>query len=177
MGGKKEGRTVVVTLDKSPESEYALRWVLKHLVRGRLTKERPATDGKLVKPVGDTVVLLHSRPVQQMNVSTSGKVFVSKELRELMENLNVQEEDATEKILSDAIKLCNDYHVNATTLVEAGDPRNVICDAVKNLHADVLVMGSHSYSNVQRSFLGSVSDYCAHNSNCTILIVKKPMQG
>lgn len=58
--------------------------------------------------------------------------------------------------------------------VERGDARYVICDAVEKLGCYMLVIGSHGYGAIKRTFLGSVSDYCAHNANCPVLIVKKP---
>lgn len=58
--------------------------------------------------------------------------------------------------------------------MENGDPRDVICEMAEKLAADVLVMGSHGYGLIKRAFLGSVSNYCAQNVKCPVLIVKKP---
>ncbi|KAL9363722.1 hypothetical protein Peur_041595 [Populus x canadensis] len=55
-----------------------------------------------------------------------------------------------------------------------GDARNVMCDAVDRHHASMLVVGSHNYGAVKRALLGSVSDHCAHNAPCSVLIVKQP---
>lgn len=38
------------------------------------------------------------------------------------------------------------------TRVENGDPRDVICQMVEKLGADVLVMGSHGYGLIKRSY-------------------------
>jgi nucleotide-binding universal stress UspA family protein len=40
--------------------------------------------------------------------------------------------------------------VSVETLVESGDPRDVICDATEKIHTDLLVMGSHEYGFIQR---------------------------
>ncbi|KAK4753817.1 hypothetical protein SAY87_001921 [Trapa incisa] len=54
--------------------------------------------------------------------------------------------------------------VHAETLTEVGDPKEAICEAVDNLNVQLLVLGSHSRGTIQRAFLGSVSNYCVHNS-------------
>jgi hypothetical protein len=55
-----------------------------------------------------------------------------------------------------AKRLCAEHpQVAVETLVEGGDPRDVICDAAGKVGADLLVMGSHGYGFIQRyqSFL------------------------
>lgn len=34
--------------------------------------------------------------------------------------------------------------------MEKGDPRDVICETVENLRADMLVLGSHGYGVIKR---------------------------
>lgn len=40
--------------------------------------------------------------------------------------------------------------IKVETRVENGDPRDVICEMVQKLGADVLVMGSHGYGLIKR---------------------------
>ena len=42
--------------------------------------------------------------------------------------------------------------VKAEAKVEEGDPGDVICEMVKVLKADLLVMGSHGYGQLTRYF-------------------------
>ena len=45
-------------------------------------------------------------------------------------------------------RLCAGHpHVAVETLVESGDPRDVICDAADKVGAGLLVMGSHGYAS------------------------------
>ncbi|ONK63185.1 uncharacterized protein A4U43_C07F12280 [Asparagus officinalis] len=55
-----------------------------------------------------------------------------------------------------------------------GDARDVICDMVEKLGADVLVMGSHGHGFIKRALMGSVSSHCAQNAKCPVVIVKRP---
>jgi nucleotide-binding universal stress UspA family protein len=42
--------------------------------------------------------------------------------------------------------------VTVETMVESGDPRDVICDATEKMAADLLVMGTHGYGLIQRYY-------------------------
>nr|GFD41808.1 universal stress protein A-like protein [Tanacetum cinerariifolium] len=53
-----------------------------------------------------------------------------------------------------------------------GDPKEMICEAVEELNADLLVMGCRSVGPIKRVFLGSVSNYCSNNVPCAVMIVK-----
>ncbi|KAH7292967.1 hypothetical protein KP509_28G005600 [Ceratopteris richardii] len=73
-----------------------------------------------------------------------------------------------------AMELCREKKVKAVKHVVYGDARDVICEEIQKLNANMLVIGSHGYGAVKRTFLGSVSDYCAHHVKCPLIIVKKP---
>ncbi|KAK4402133.1 hypothetical protein Sango_0954000 [Sesamum angolense] len=64
--------------------------------------------------------------------------------------------------------------VTVEMVVEYGDPRDVICEVAEKLKVDFLVMGSHGYGLIKRAFIGSVSNHCARNVKCPVLVVKKP---
>jgi len=56
-----------------------------------------------------------------------------------------------------AFEFCDCYEtgdvmwlIKVETRVENGDPRDVICDMVQKLGADILVMGSHGYGLIKR---------------------------
>lgn len=36
------------------------------------------------------------------------------------------------------------------TIIDHGDPRDLICQAAEKLHVDMLVMGSHGYGLIKR---------------------------
>ncbi|KAJ8492064.1 hypothetical protein OPV22_013785 [Ensete ventricosum] len=73
-----------------------------------------------------------------------------------------------------AQSICEGHgNVKVDAKVCIGDPRDVICQVVEKLGADLLVIGSHGYGFIKRSFLGSVSDHCARNAKCPVLIVKR----
>jgi nucleotide-binding universal stress UspA family protein len=60
----------------------------------------------------------------------------------------------------------------ATELVE-GDPKSQILDAAKEWRADMIVLGSHGWSGLDRFLMGSVSEGVVRHAHCSVEIVRK----
>ncbi len=61
--------------------------------------------------------------------------------------------------------------VDAQVTAAAGDPADVIVDQALSIPADLLVMGTHGRSNVERLFFGSVTDAVMRVAPCPVLTV------
>jgi nucleotide-binding universal stress UspA family protein len=59
-----------------------------------------------------------------------------------------------------------------TTIVEEGDPKKIIIDVAIAWNADLIVVGSHGRSGVDRFLLGSVSEAVARYAPCSIEIIR-----
>jgi nucleotide-binding universal stress UspA family protein len=59
--------------------------------------------------------------------------------------------------------------VECTTLVDEGDPADVLVRLADECSADVLVIGN---KGMQRRVLGSVPKSVAHNADCSVFVVK-----
>jgi nucleotide-binding universal stress UspA family protein len=57
------------------------------------------------------------------------------------------------------------------TLVEEGDTADSILKAAKHLHADIIVMGSHSRRWLEQILLGSVTEKVLHHSTIPLFII------
>ncbi|PIN18002.1 hypothetical protein CDL12_09328 [Handroanthus impetiginosus] len=153
-----EKSAMVVGLDESDQSFYALEWTLQHFFS-------PAPENSHFK-----LVVVHAKPSAANAVGLAGPgaaevlPYVDKDLKLI-----------AARVLEKAKEICTAKSVN-NVILEAveGDPRNVLCEAVEKHHASVLVVGSHGYGAIKRAVLGSVSDYCAHHAHCSVMIVKKP---
>ncbi|XP_027349911.1 universal stress protein PHOS32-like [Abrus precatorius] len=152
-----EKQVMVVGIDDSDFSTNALEWTLDHLV----------------SPVPNPIfklVLVYAKPSVASSVG-----FVGPGAAEVLPVVDADLRRTATKVVEQAKELCKKKSVNDVTVeVVEGDPRNVLCDAVEKHHASILVVGSHGYGALKRAVLGSVSDYCAHHANCTVMIVKKP---
>ena len=54
-----------------------------------------------------------------------------------------------------------------------GDPRDEISDYVEDKHLDLLVMGSHGYTNFKSAVMGSVATHVAAEGNVPLLIIRE----
>ncbi|KAF7120279.1 hypothetical protein RHSIM_Rhsim13G0011000 [Rhododendron simsii] len=198
-----EKPVMVVGIDDSEHSIYALEWALTHF----FTPLAPNFPFNLV--------VLHAKPSATSAVGLAGpgaadvlpyveadlKKIASKVLEKAKEIclsksviLNLDLLSSTSVFPFDSLPsglkcghLCEfplpnvlyersfSMQVNEVILEAVeGDPRNVLCEAVEKHHASMLVVGNHGYGAIKRAVLGSVSDYCAHHAHCTVMIVKKP---
>ncbi|CAJ2628799.1 unnamed protein product [Trifolium pratense] len=171
-GITENGRRIMVAIDEGDESIYALTWCLKNLI---------------FKNSKDHLILLYVKPPRVVYSAFDGTGYLfSSDITATMEKYSQQVADC---VLEKAKLICGDVqnvrtHIllsiiftlnnSVETRIENGDPRDVICEAVQKLGVDILVMGSHGYGVIKRAFLGSVSNHCAQNVKCPVLIVKKP---
>lgn len=151
-------RKILVAVDESEESTYALSWCIENII------DRNSND---------TLILLYSVPPRTVYSSLDGTGYLfSSDILATMERYSNQ---VAQCVMEKAKRACKDLDgVKVETIVEHGDAREVICQAAEKLHVDMLVMGSHGYGVIKRAFLGSVSNHCAQNVKCPVLIVKKP---
>ncbi|KAH7864247.1 hypothetical protein Vadar_027437 [Vaccinium darrowii] len=153
-----EKPVMVVGVDDSEQSIYALEWALDHF----FAPHAPNFHFDLV--------IVHAKPspisVVGMGGPGSGQAlpYVDADLKKI-----------AARVIEQVKELCISKSAHGATLeVVEGDARNVLCEAVEKHNASVLVVGSHGYGAIKRAVLGSVSDYCAHHAHCSVMIVKKP---
>lgn len=151
-------RRVLVAVDESEESMHALSWCLKNIVSDKFR---------------DTLLLLYVKPPRAMSTALDGTAYLFSS--EVMLAIERYGNEVADCVMLKAKKLCSELaDVKVETRMENGDARDVICQMADKLGADLLVMGSHGYGLIKRTFLGSVSNHCAQNAKCPVMIVKKP---
>ncbi|TJX44783.1 universal stress protein [Soehngenia saccharolytica] len=149
-------RRIMVAVDESEESMYALSWALDFLC---------------IQP-NDTIILLHAQPLPKVYSAIDGYIFTY----DLMQSLQKCQERITQDVFQRAKQISTEKNVQMClqSRVAVGHARDVICEEAEKVGADLVVIGSHGYGAIKRAFLGSVSDYCAHNVKCPVMIVKHP---
>jgi nucleotide-binding universal stress UspA family protein len=73
------------------------------------------------------------------------------------------------EILSRTEAEMNEQGIECTTLVDEGDPADVLVRLADDCGADVLVIGN---KGMQRRVLGSVPKSVTHNASCSVFVVK-----
>ncbi|RAL52953.1 hypothetical protein DM860_007721 [Cuscuta australis] len=162
---------VMVALDDSGESFYALQWALRNLI---LNHPCAAAADATSPPA--MLTLVNVQPTVQPLIYPLGPYGVASTLPMETEGMKKAQEDNAAQVLSRALQICKESNVKVKveTLVMEGDAKDTICEAAEAMHIDVLVVGSRGLGKIKRAFLGSVSDYCAHHARCPVLIVKPP---
>ncbi|XP_072997388.1 universal stress protein A-like protein isoform X1 [Typha latifolia] len=184
-----EERRIMVAVDESEESIHALRWCLANVLSS--TGNGGAAS--------DTLILVYARPpppvysaldgaengrkhhlfgtetdfVPNLQPPETGYLFSE----EVTASIDKYSRDLADSVTEKAHKICKEFsNIKVEVKVAVGDARDVICEMVEKMGADILVMGSHGYGFIKRALLGSVSDYCARNAKCPVLIVKRPVE-
>lgn len=154
-------RTILVAVDESEQSMYALTWFLHNL---------PAQHKNC------TLVLLYVKPpppVVYSSLDPAGYLFGGDDA---IANLEKYAKDLATSVMRKAEAICQNFDtkIKVEKKVGTGDAKDIICIAVKQLKADMLVMGSHNYGFFKRALLGSVSEHCAKHVKCPVVVVKRP---
>ncbi|KAL3654422.1 hypothetical protein CASFOL_004103 [Castilleja foliolosa] len=156
MEKESEKKKVMVAIDESECSHYALEWALQNL---RETLEN------------SNLVIFTTQPIADFGYLYASSFGAAP--AELIRSVQENHKTIAESLLEKAKAICSQYGVAAKTYTEVGDPKEAICEAVEKHNIQLLVLGSHGRKVLQRAFLGSVSNYCVHNAKCPVLVVKK----
>lgn len=126
--------------------------------------EKAATAAcALAQKTGATVHLLHAYviPVESVGLAlTVSQQYVEQFVSESKEQLQQL-----------AAKLCPGASMGPF-LVESGDPREVITEEAKKLHAELIVMGTHGRRGITRALIGSVAESVVRTAPCSVLVVR-----
>eukprot|EP00310_Coccolithus_braarudii_P013539 CAMPEP_0183334908 /NCGR_PEP_ID=MMETSP0164_2-20130417/3371_1 /TAXON_ID=221442 /ORGANISM="Coccolithus pelagicus ssp braarudi, Strain PLY182g" /LENGTH=164 /DNA_ID=CAMNT_0025504149 /DNA_START=66 /DNA_END=557 /DNA_ORIENTATION=+ len=149
---QQEGRNLILACDGSKYTEHAIDWCVEKFFRKT-----------------DKITLLHVfdfHPVTTMDLY--GSVSVA--------NMNVElekkgEEHAVSMLKKHAQHLMKHGYKPHVTVLK-GPAKHSIVEYVESKNADVLLIASRGLGAVKRFFLGSVSDFCVHNSKCPVVVIK-----
>ncbi|MNL45759.1 Universal stress protein F [compost metagenome] len=82
-------------------------------------------------------------------------------------------EDA-QAILAKAAAFMKEKGIEPRTVHRVGAPADMILDEADKLKADLIIVGSHGRTGLQRFLLGSVSSAVVNHATCSVLVVKSP---
>ncbi|XP_062110104.1 universal stress protein A-like protein [Humulus lupulus] len=156
MEEDKKKKQVMVAIDESECSHYALQWTLDNL--------------------HDTIVDSHLIIFTVQSAVDVGYIFATSygsAPPELVTSIQERNKKVAVALLERAKDICSKHEIEAEPLMEIGDPKEKICEAVDKFNIQLLVLGSHGRGAIKRAFLGSVSSYCVNHAKCPVLVVKK----
>ncbi len=91
---------------------------------------------------------------------------------ERIDALRAENRKQAEEFVGQAATELRKAGFEVTLSIEEGEPRTTIIDAAANLHADLIVLGSHGRRGLSRLLLGSVSEFVARHASCSVEIVR-----
>jgi len=78
-----------------------------------------------------------------------------------------------ESIQSQAAAKISQENITVRQYIWEGKPGPIITEYAEGLKVDLIVVGSHNKTGIDRMFAGSVSTYILHHASCPVLVVKK----
>jgi nucleotide-binding universal stress UspA family protein len=81
-----------------------------------------------------------------------------------------------EALVADAARQLRDAGFSTSTAVREGEPRRIILDDAATWAADLIVVGSHGKTGLDRVLIGSVSEHIARHATCSVEIVRMTME-
>jgi len=78
----------------------------------------------------------------------------------------------SEELLAQAAEKLQSAGFKVTSSIEEGYPKSVILDAAEGWDADLIVVGSHGRTGLERFLIGSVSEAVARYARCSVEIVR-----
>ncbi|TMW95919.1 hypothetical protein EJD97_008173 [Solanum chilense] len=160
---------VIVSVDGSEESMNALNWTLDNIKLKPHDPDSQESQGFIV------ILHVQSPPSIIAGLNPGAIPFGGPsdvEVPAFTAAIEAHQKRITQAILDHALEICAKKNANVKTQVVIGDPKEKICDAVDEMNADLLVMGSRAFGPIKRMFLGSVSNYCTNHAQCPAIIVK-----
>ena len=123
------------------------------------------------------------RPIKKALIAYSGSMESAKAIRHFL-HLNpwpgvtlhiVHFKEGPEKekfLLKDAAEFCEAHGFEVKTDEVEGQPRSGLLPFARENDADLIVMGSHGKTGLERLLVGSVSERVIGNSECPVMVVK-----
>jgi nucleotide-binding universal stress UspA family protein len=145
---------IIVGTDGSPASEAALKalaarkWPPQSEVKVVMVDDPLAPDflEKVIPPVG-----------------------------KMIEADRQEERQWVEKISKSSLDILREAEIKVSCVLREGDPKQELCKAAEEWHADCIFLGSAGFSNrIERFVLGSVSAAVAARAHCTVEVVRVP---
>ncbi len=86
--------------------------------------------------------------------------------------LEAQTKQAAEDLVAKIAETLRAKSVKVTTAVARGNPKSRILDVAEKWKAELIVLGSHGRSVLDRFLMGSVSDTVARHARCSVEVVR-----
>ena len=91
----------------------------------------------------------------------------------IVQKLIGERENEAKRIAESAAATLRAAGLQAEAHAGSGDPRFVLVDTAAHEKADLVVVGTHGRTGMQRLMLGSVATYVISHAPCSVLVVRE----
>ena len=153
-----ELQQVVVGVDGSDRSGEAVQWLRSFPL-----------------PVGCEIRMVTVLPSTEELNRTSMLLPLGRGYRDAR-RLAEHQQHEVEKYLDTLAAPLTDAGERLAVEVWRGDPALTLIQGAEENEADLIIVGSHGHSKIERFFMGSVAEKVLRHAHCSVLIVKGPVQ-
>ncbi|XP_060584726.1 universal stress protein Slr1101-like isoform X2 [Ruditapes philippinarum] len=150
----KNGETVIIAMDGSEYSDYALQFYMKSV-------HRPDNH----------VIIAHSTEYSNITFPTVGMMSGDTMVSMITQEMN-EEEQRTDELVDKIIQKMQILKLNGTIERIHGTPGPAIIALAKDVHADYIVVGCRGKGTIRRTVTGSVTDYIIHHSHVPVVVAR-----
>jgi nucleotide-binding universal stress UspA family protein len=122
----------------------------------------------VAQPLGATITVLNVFDIATATASYS----IAPEAFSYAQMTIEYGQQAQKDILTRTSAVLTEMGVSCRTRGEMGHPVHAIVRIAEEERSDLIVLGSHGMSGIERLLLGSVSDGVAHRAPCPVLVVR-----
>jgi nucleotide-binding universal stress UspA family protein len=142
---------LLLAMDESTYSQEALRAVLRQF-----------------QPKGSEVRVLHV--VEPVSAYVSADLYPH--LVTQIAEVEVSRHKQAKQLVSSSARELASAGFKTSEMVEAGSPTQKIMDLAHEWGADLIVLGSHGLTGLNRLLMGSVSDAVSRHASCSVEVVR-----
>jgi nucleotide-binding universal stress UspA family protein len=150
-------QTILATTDFSAASEAAMTYAFQ-----------------LARALGVRVILLHVVPESDVEVMVALRGHLQSHIsREALTQTFYTE---AEKRLTTLVDHANAHDLVQERLIVTGQPASEIVSWATAKHAQIILVGTHGRSGLERVLLGSVAEHVLRLASCAVLVVPIPQK-
>lgn len=147
--------------------------------KGKTTRILLATDDSRFSEAASRMLIMqarrHETEVRILCVVEPPSLLVAREMGgydPAMETVCDAQTSAARALVAKTAEILRAKGLNVSTAVEQGNAKSKILDAAEEWHADLIMLGSHGRSGLERFLMGSVSDAVARHARCSVEVVR-----